>query len=115
MDIMEAATQPVIFSHSNPKTLRPHGRNITDDQIRACARTGGVVGVTGLGYFLPDRASPAIALADCVIYVRDLVGVDHVGLLAAGRICTALAHEGRFSARIRATRAIADRTRLVGW
>jgi len=80
MDIMAAATQPVIFSHSNPKTLRLHGRNITDDQIRACAKTGGVIGVTGLGYFLPARSSPAIALADCVTYVRDLVGVDHVGL-----------------------------------
>jgi len=80
MDIMEAATHPVIFSHSNPKALRPHGRNITDDQIRACAKTGGVVGVTGLGYFLPDRASTALAVADCVTYVRDLVGVDHVGL-----------------------------------
>jgi len=80
MDIMEAATQPVIFSHSNPKALRSHGRNITDDQIRACARTGGVIGVTGLGYYLPERASSAIALADCVTYVRDLVGVDHVGL-----------------------------------
>lgn len=80
MDIMEMATQPVIFSHSNPKALRSHGRNITDDQIRACARTGGVIGVTGLGYYLPDRASGAEALADCVTYVRDLVGADHVGL-----------------------------------
>jgi membrane dipeptidase len=80
MDIMEMATQPVIFSHSNPMTLRPHGRNITDDQIRACAKTGGVIGVTGFGYYLPDRASTALALADCVVYVRDLVGPDHVGL-----------------------------------
>jgi membrane dipeptidase len=80
MDIMETATQPVIFSHSNPKQLRRHGRNITDDQIRACARTGGVIGVTGLGYYLPDRASTVVALADCVSYVRDLVGPDHVGL-----------------------------------
>ena len=80
MDIMETATQPVIFSHSNPKPLRRHGRNITDDQIRACARTGGVIGVTGLGYYLPDRASSVAALADCVTYVRDLVGPDHVGL-----------------------------------
>ena len=80
MDIMEMATQPLIFSHSNPKALRPHGRNIGDDQIRACARTGGVIGVTGLGYYLPNRASTAMALADCVIYVRDLVGPDHVGI-----------------------------------
>jgi membrane dipeptidase len=80
MDVMEMAIQPVVFSHSNPKALRPHGRNITDDQIRACAKTGGVIGVTGLGYFLPDRASTAVALADCVVHVRDLVGPDHVGL-----------------------------------
>jgi microsomal dipeptidase-like Zn-dependent dipeptidase len=60
MDIMEAASQPMIFLHSNPKTLRLHGRNITDDQIRACAKTGSVIGVTGLGHFLPDRASPAM-------------------------------------------------------
>jgi membrane dipeptidase len=80
MDIMEMATQPLIFSHSNPKRLRQHGRNIADDQIRACARTGGVIGVTGLGYYLPDRPSTAVALADCVSYVRDLVGADHVGL-----------------------------------
>ncbi len=56
MDIMGMATQPAIFSHSNPKALRSHARNITDDQIRAGAKTGGVIGVTGLGYFLPDRA-----------------------------------------------------------
>lgn len=80
MDIMEMATQPVVFSHSNPKALRLHGRNITDDQIRACAKTGGVIGVTGYGYFLPDRPSTAVALADCVTYVRDLVGPDHVGV-----------------------------------
>ena len=80
MDILEMATQPVVFSHSNPKALRTHSRNITDEQIRACARTGGVVGVTGLGYFLPERPSGVEALADCVTYVRDLVGPDHVGL-----------------------------------
>lgn len=80
MDIMEMATQPVVFSHSNPKALRSHRRNIGDEQIRACAKTGGVIAVTGYGYFLPERESSAVALADCATYVRDLVGPDHVGV-----------------------------------
>lgn len=80
MEAMAMAKRPVIFSHSNPKALRPHGRNITDDQIRACARTDGVIGINGIGVFLPKRKSSALAMIDCITYVRDLVGVDHVGL-----------------------------------
>lgn len=80
LDVMGSATQPVIFSHSNPKSLRAHGRNITDDQIRACARTGGVIGINGIGLFLPRRASTAEAMIDCIVYVRELAGPDHVGI-----------------------------------
>jgi membrane dipeptidase len=80
MQIMATAAAPVVFSHSNPKALRAHGRNITDEQIRACARTGGVIGINGMGLYLPQRDSTARAMIDCIIYVRDLVGIDHVGL-----------------------------------
>lgn len=80
MEAMAMAKQPTIFSHSNPKALRAHGRNITDDQIRACAHTGGVIAINGIGLFLPKRKSTALAMIDCITYVRDLVGADHVGL-----------------------------------
>jgi membrane dipeptidase len=80
MQVMEAARQPVIFSHSNPLALHAHRRNITDDQIKACARTGGVIGINGDGLFLADPQAPTKTLTDCIVYVRDLVGVDHVGL-----------------------------------
>jgi membrane dipeptidase len=80
MQAMEMATQPVVFSHSNPRALRAHGRNIVDDQIRACARTGGVVAINGIGLFLPDRQATSQTIVDCIAYVRDLVGVDHVGI-----------------------------------
>jgi membrane dipeptidase len=39
MEMMEVSSDPVIFSHSNPRALRDHRRNITDEQIVACART----------------------------------------------------------------------------
>jgi len=80
MEVMEAASQPVIFSHSNPMALHKHGRNIVDEQIRACAKTGGVVGINGIGIFLADRLAPTKAVVDCVCYVADLVGHDHVGI-----------------------------------
>ena len=52
MGAFETSTSPVIFSHSNPKGLRDHPRNISDEQIKACAKTGGVVGINGIGNFL---------------------------------------------------------------
>jgi membrane dipeptidase len=54
----ERLVQPVIFSHANPYTLVPHGRNVTDEQIRACAATGGVVCVSGLSFFLGSAQPP---------------------------------------------------------
>ena len=80
MEVMEMARQPVIFSHSNPRQLRAHGRNIADDQIRACARTGGVIGVNGIGLFLKDREATTATIVDCIDYIRSLVGPEHIGI-----------------------------------
>ena len=51
LEIMTTSAKPVIFSHSNPLALVEHGRNVTDEQIRACAATGGVVCVSGVSAF----------------------------------------------------------------
>lgn len=78
MEAFETSTQPVIFSHSNPKGLREHARNISDDQIKACAKTGGVVGINGIEDFLGGTSSELIV--ENIEYVMNLVGPEHVGI-----------------------------------
>ena len=80
MEAMERSSRPVVFSHSNARALVDHGRNITDEQIKACAATGGVVGINGINLFLgEDQPSPA-AVARHAAHVAELTGPEHVGL-----------------------------------
>lgn len=44
-DVITSSTRPIIASHSCCRALAAHPRNLTDDQLRAVARTGGVVGI----------------------------------------------------------------------
>jgi len=78
LDAFEVSSKPVIFSHSNPKSLREHARNITDEQIKACAKTGGVIGINGIGDFLTGTSSEIYV--QNIEYVLNLVGPEHVGL-----------------------------------
>jgi membrane dipeptidase len=80
-DVLGMATKPVIFSHSNALALVPHPRNIPDDLIRACAQSGGVVGVNGIGLFLgPAGEDQAELVARHIDHMVQLVGPRHVGL-----------------------------------
>src|SRR6185437_7529189 len=80
-EVMERASGPVIFSHSNAYALHPHPRNIPDELIRACAATGGVVGVNGLGPFLgATEGNLTSRLFEHIDHMVQLVGPDHVGL-----------------------------------
>jgi membrane dipeptidase len=70
---------PVIATHSNARALAEHPRNLDDDELRAIASTGGIVGVN---FHTPFLARGRVArLSDLVAHVRHLVrvmGVDHV-------------------------------------
>jgi membrane dipeptidase len=79
-DVFAVATRPVIFSHSNPSALHPHPRNIPDELIRACAATGGVVGINGIGSFLGQNDNSSETFARHVDHVAQLVGTQHVAL-----------------------------------
>ena len=76
LEIMAASSQPVVFSHANPLALVEHGRNITDEQIRACAATGGVVCISGVSVFL---GNPKPTVQDVARHAA-LVGVAHAGI-----------------------------------
>jgi membrane dipeptidase len=79
LEMMEYAQQPVVFTHSNPAALCQHQRNISDEQIRKCAETGGVIGVNGMGIFLGDNDVSPETFANHICYIADLVGPAHVG------------------------------------
>jgi membrane dipeptidase len=80
MDVMHYARGPVIFSHSNPLGVWRHRRNIRDEAIKACAATGGVVGINGIGLFLGANDSRPATMARHIDYVAQLVGPKHVGI-----------------------------------
>jgi membrane dipeptidase len=81
MDAMELSTAPCIFSHSNVHALYDHPRNIKDDQIKACAQTGGVIGLNGVGSFVGEAEKvTAETLFSHLDHICELVGPQHAAL-----------------------------------
>jgi membrane dipeptidase len=78
--ILELATRPLVASHSSAFALREHHRNLTDDQLRAVAATGGVVCVNFFAGFLSDEKATTEHLADHIEHILGVAGEDHVGL-----------------------------------
>ena len=49
------STDPIMASHSNAKHFSSHRRTLTDDQIKAIAQTGGIIGMNGYKEFVDDK------------------------------------------------------------
>jgi len=54
-DVIATSTRPVIASHSSCRALAHHPRNLSDDQLRAIAKQGGVVGINFYPVFLDEH------------------------------------------------------------
>jgi len=82
LDACEFSKRPVLFTHSNVRALVPgHPRCKTDDAIRAMARSGGVMGITGVRMFVKaDEPTTIEHLLDHYDHVARLVGTEHLGV-----------------------------------
>jgi membrane dipeptidase len=80
MDVMSYSSRPVIFSHSNARAVFDHPRNVQDDALKACAATGGVVGINGISLFLGKGKSMVDQFIRHLDYVVQLIGPAHAGI-----------------------------------
>ncbi len=87
LDVAEHSAAPVTANHASAAGLTDHRRNKSDEELKAIAATGGLVGVTGIGrYILRDASRPA-TLDDFVAhvdYMVQMIGIDHVGISSDG-------------------------------
>lgn len=82
LDAFEVSKKPVLITHSNARALVPgHPRCKTDEAIRSMARTGGVMGITGVRMFVRGREPTTIEhFLDHFGHVTKLIGVEHLGI-----------------------------------
>ena len=77
-EILSLARRPVISSHGGVQATCDVNRNLTDEEIRGIAATGGVIGI---GYWPGAICSTEPAeIARAMKHVRDTVGIEHVAL-----------------------------------
>jgi microsomal dipeptidase-like Zn-dependent dipeptidase len=77
-DVLAIATRPVIVSHTGVKGTCDNNRNLSDAQLRAVARNGGVVGI---GYWDTATCGKNVkAIAQAIRHAVSVAGIEHVGL-----------------------------------
>ncbi|WP_157248536.1 dipeptidase [Nonomuraea typhae] len=83
LDACATSRYPVVATHTSADAVFAHDRAKSDEELRAIAGTGGVIGVYVVPFFLasPDDPNPTIELfLDHVDYISDLVGWEHVAM-----------------------------------
>jgi membrane dipeptidase len=81
-DAVKITQRPIVVTHGNAYSIEPNPRNYKDEQLKAVAKSGGVVGIFFPTSFL-KKDSDAVTLDDVVSHVRHfahVMGVDHVAI-----------------------------------
>ena len=77
-DVLAMAARPVVASHTGVRATADNGRNLSDDQLRGIAATGGLVGI---GFWdTATGGSDAASIARAIAHAVDVIGAEHVGL-----------------------------------
>jgi membrane dipeptidase len=81
-DVISLSNKPIVCSHSCSRSVCNHVRNMTDDMLLKLKENGGVVGINYCHDFVKADESIATAkdLVNHINYIRDLIGIDYVGL-----------------------------------
>jgi len=80
-DALDISQTPIVCSHSSARALCNHTRNLTDDQMKALARRGGVAQVTFYNGFLKESGQATIRDAiEHLNHMVNVMGIDHVGI-----------------------------------
>ncbi|HUA84729.1 MAG TPA: membrane dipeptidase [Bryobacteraceae bacterium] len=82
LDAFELSKRPVIISHGNCRALYPgYTRNVTDEAIKAMAKTGGVMGINFISSMVKAHEPTTVDdVVDHFDHVSKLAGVEHVGV-----------------------------------
>jgi len=81
-DVAHLSSKPFVASHSNARTVRDHGRNLTDEMIVLLARKGGVMGINFSGNFLGGSAISKVE--DMAAHIKHIYQVGGIDVLALG-------------------------------
>lgn len=80
-DAIDISSLPIVCSHSSSRLLCDHPRNLTDDQMRRLAQSGGVAQVTFYDGFLKKEGGATIIDAiNHLNHMVDIMGIEHVGI-----------------------------------
>lgn len=77
-DLYHYSDQPIIASHSNAKALCAQDRNLTDEQMKAIANRGGIIGLNAYFDFIDEKEPTVERFIDHAVYISDLIGPEHV-------------------------------------
>lgn len=80
-DALDISGQPIVCSHSSSRALCDHPRNLTDDQMRALAKAGGVAQTTLYhGFLRSDGESTVLDVIAHLEHAIRIMGIEHVGI-----------------------------------
>ena len=84
-DVVKLSQKPFVASHSNARAMSAHPRNLDDDQIKALAKAGGVMGLNFCPFFLDQNLSPEESkIGDMVRHMLHIYNVGGEDVLALG-------------------------------